>query len=349
MKIRPAYYFYLILLILFTYCKKKPDAALLEKIEKEGRGAYIKGSYVESVFSEPKKDSKVIGEIFFDSEIKGIEEENKDKEKWFLFILNGEIGWIPFDKLSSSLNSHKYFTVIADTVNVYSEQDEKSKVLGKLNSLETGKYFTLSRYIPEWLPIQYNGKKAFLKYANQDFSFYNGGFAFVYNDSADLKDFPSDSAKTITKIPYGESVKILKESQVENETTIKLSEADYFISREDNFRWFLVSFKEKKGYVNEKDLGDKMFFYIATETVNVFEKPDPQSKSLGTIKKDESLTSYEKTNPNISNGEIRDNWIRIEFKNKLGWVQGSSLLDQKTFEERKIYKAQFDNERPDNL
>lgn len=325
--------YFLITSIVFISCRKKVDPSFLEKIEKEGQKAYLKNSFSESVYSDPDTNSKVIGELFFDSEIKGIEVENKEKQSWFQFAMNTDIGWIPSEKLQKKenpYNGHLYI-VIEDTVNVYGSQDEKSAPVGQLKFGAEGKYFSLSRNNLEWLPIQYNGRKAFLKNAENSFTdIYRINYRFVISDGTDVKEFPSDTAKKIGKINYDKMIQCLKNAVSESESRIKYIERERFSDKIPDDVWCLINNEGKKGYVKGKDLaaGNRESYIVIADSLKIREKPDLSSKTLGTLQKDDSVYSLDKSDSEITVDGITDHWVSMEYNGKKAWVFRGFLMSE---------------------
>lgn len=316
--------------------KKTADPKLLEKIRSEGIRYYLDKGFSSPLYSEPNIDTSPSAEMFFDSKFKGIMTDIPSHGKWVQLATDtDQVGWLPLDKLRtkySEKNSIRY-AVFADSLNVYAVKNTNSKVLGTKKFGEDGFFYSEDYYYskrrPEWMKIQYQGKEAYIQYAEQNISL-NEELAVVYVDSAEVRDFPNPRGKVIGNLKYGNLVSFLK---IVNETEMDVPprlEKDDFLASIKPTQWLAVNLYGGRGFLapnSTKSFVSMKSFTVSAPSITVHAKPSQNSKQLGSMENGSTFTSWDESAEYDTIDGISAKWVSTEYELKKAWVFAGYLQE----------------------
>ncbi|TGM63204.1 hypothetical protein EHQ94_07205 [Leptospira meyeri] len=324
----------LLLLFICLQCQKTTDPQLLAKIEKEGQDVFLLKGFSAPLLEEPKLGSAISAEIFFDSKFQGIVTRFSQIESWVQVATDtGKIGWIPLEnvKINEYYSDAYPYLIFADSVNIYSEENVRSEILGKLKLGDQGLYYLEeSKFLDplDWITIQWKGRKAYIQNNKNNLTTdYNVvGVSAAY---AIVKDFPNPKANTIGKLSHDEMVSQFKLTHVtEFGEPVIYEENSYFSTVIGPDHWIVFLYNGKLGFLKPnsvKYLEQKRRYKVTGETIQIREEPNLDAKVVGSIKQNTTFSSWDETNFYEEIDGIKAKWVSITHKGKKAWVFGGNL------------------------
>ncbi|QCR33000.1 SH3 domain-containing protein [Lysinibacillus sp. SGAir0095] len=137
-------------------------------------------------------------------------------------------------------------------------------------------------------------------------------------DHLNVRAEPSVSSSVLSQLNTGDEAKVLSSEtnwvQISFNGSIGWVSTDYVtITKLEEEKQSNSSEEEKESYVNSEESNikiDPKLFTIAVDALNIRKKPDLSSRKIGTAKKGEQYEVLERNN----------NWVKIQFGKKVGWV-----------------------------
>ncbi|MDZ5470394.1 SH3 domain-containing protein [Bacillus sp. 31A1R] len=302
-------------------------------------GTYLKEYYKTSTVSETYYFTKKSSNLYPSPDTKrkslvNIEKDNgfltKQKvvnsigQTWYKVSFNGANYYIRSTDVSKKTKQSFQVMSLQASEDTFLYQSF-GKVHGKISSIPKGTILTTQKSIGDWFEVEFNGQAGYIYKGNvQTYSKYNEETILIvknYVAIADvlLRDVPNDSANPLVTIPNGS--KLIPTHQTEN-------------------GWLKVQYEGKIGYVHPSYLEEvegpvnpteppKDFTeasipaktYLVTSSLEVRQAADTATNSLIVLPKNTIVIPTHKTS---------NNWFKVTYGGKTGYVSGTSIQEVKT-------------------